>query len=110
MFFLPGIQKGSKPSMQAMSEPQKVPPIEVPALSSAELKEKTDNFGTKSLIGEGSYGRVYYAALDSGKGVAIKKLDVANEPESNTEFLTQVGIFPHVKCFSFVTNNSKMDK
>ncbi|CAN6483111.1 unnamed protein product [Victoria cruziana] len=92
-----GIQKGSKPSMQAMSEPQKVPPIEVPALSSAELKEKTDNFGTKSLIGEGSYGRVYYAALDSGKGVAIKKLDVANEPESNTEFLTQVSAVSRLK-------------
>ncbi|CAN6483117.1 unnamed protein product [Victoria cruziana] len=83
--------------MQAMSEPQKVPPIEVPALSSAELKEKTDNFGTKSLIGEGSYGRVYYAALDSGKGVAIKKLDVANEPESNTEFLTQVSAVSRLK-------------
>ncbi|KAE9452844.1 hypothetical protein C3L33_15244, partial [Rhododendron williamsianum] len=44
----------------------------------------------ESLIGEGSYGRVYYASLSDGKAVAIKKLDVAAEPESNVEFLTQL--------------------
>ena len=69
------------------------PPIEVPPLSLEELKEKTDNFGSKSLIGEGSYGRVYYASMDDGKAVAIKKLDIASEPESNVEFLTQVCVF-----------------
>lgn len=74
-----------KPEVQ-----KEVPPIEVPALSLAELKEKTDNFGSKSLIGEGSYGRVYYASLSDGKAVAIKMFDVAAEPESNVEFLTQV--------------------
>ncbi|GAY52675.1 hypothetical protein CUMW_143720 [Citrus unshiu] len=65
------------------------PPIEVPALPLDELKEKTDNFGSKALIGEGSYGRVYYANLENGKAVAVKKLDVSFEPESNVEFLTQ---------------------
>jgi len=39
-----------------------------------ELKEKTDNFGSKSLVGEGSYGRVYYAVLSDGQHVAIKNL------------------------------------
>ena len=73
-----------------MSDQKTIPPIEVPALSLEELKEKTDNFGTKALIGEGSYGRVYYADLESGKAVAVKKLDVSSEPESNVEFLTQV--------------------
>ena len=62
----------------------------MPALSLEELKEKTDNFGSKALIGEGSYGRVYYASLENGKAVAVKKLDVASEPETNVEFLTQV--------------------
>lgn len=65
-------------------------PIEVPTLSLEELKEKTDNFGSKALIGEGSYGRVYYATLNNGKNVAVKKLDVSSEPDSNVEFLTQV--------------------
>lgn len=71
----------------ALKEP---PSIDVPALSLDELKEKTDNFGSKSLIGEGSYGRAYYATLKDGKAVAVKKLDNAAEPESNIEFLTQV--------------------
>lgn len=75
-----------KPEVQKAAPP----PIEVPPLSLDELKEKTDNFGSKALIGEGSYGRVYYANLDNGKAVAVKKLDVAAEPESNVEFLTQV--------------------
>lgn len=88
-----GQQRGSKVSAPVKSEPQKAaPPIEVPALSLDELKEKTDNFGSKALIGEGSYGRVYYANLDNGKAVAVKKLDVSSEPEPNVEFLTQVGL------------------
>lgn len=68
------------------------PPIEVPALSLDELKDKTENFGSNALIGEGSYGRVYYANMENGKAMAIKKLDVSSEPESNSEFLTQVGL------------------
>lgn len=79
------------------------PPIEVPALSLEELKEKTDNFGSKALIGEGSYGRVYYANLDSGKAVAVKKLDVSSEPETDVEFLTQVKEKRTKKDFIFVT-------
>ena len=75
------------------------PPIEVPALSLDELKEKTDNFGSKALIGEGSYGRVYYATLESGKAVAVKKLDVSSEAESNNEFLTQA-------CLGYKQTNS----
>lgn len=86
------VQKGSsRPSGGAKPEAQNVPPqIEVPALPLDELKEKTDNFGSKSLIGEGSYGRVYLAVLNNGKQAAVKKLDVAAEPEPNSEFLSQV--------------------
>lgn len=86
-----GHPKGSKVSAPAKAEAQKAAPtIEVPALSLDELKEMTDNFGSKALIGEGSYGRVYYANLNNGKNVAVKKLDVSSEPDSNIEFLTQV--------------------
>ncbi|GAY64435.1 hypothetical protein CUMW_233590 [Citrus unshiu] len=66
------------------------PPIEVPAL-------KDGQFGSKALIGEGSYGRVYYANLENGKVVAVKKLDVSSEPESNVEFLTQVSVVSRLK-------------
>ncbi|XP_028759825.1 PTI1-like tyrosine-protein kinase 3 isoform X3 [Neltuma alba] len=62
----------------------------------------TDNFGSKALIGEGSYGRVYYATLNNGKAVAVKKLDVSSEPESNVEFLTQVSTVSRMKHENFV--------
>lgn len=90
-FYILGYPKGAKVAPPVKSEVQKpAPSIEVPALSLDELKETTDNFGSKALIGEGSYGRVYFANLSNGKAVAVKKLDVSSEPESNAEFLGQV--------------------
>ncbi|KAH1089521.1 hypothetical protein J1N35_016778 [Gossypium stocksii] len=97
-----GNQKNSKAAAPPKAEVQKsAPPIEVPALSLEELKEKTDNFGSKALIGEGSYGRVYYANLDNGKAVAVKKLD-SSDAESNVEFLTQVSMVSRLKHDNFV--------
>ncbi|MBA0830739.1 hypothetical protein Goarm_015249, partial [Gossypium armourianum] len=99
---LSGNQKNSKAAAPPKAEVQKsAPPIEVPALSLEELKEKTDNFGSKALIGEGSYGRVYYANLDNGKAVAVKKLD-SSDAESNVEFLTQVSMVSRLKHDNFV--------
>lgn len=63
-------------------------PIAVPSIGVDELKDITDNFGSKSLIGEGSYGRVYHGVLKSGQAAAIKKLDSSKQPEQ--EFLAQV--------------------
>ncbi|XP_047047121.1 PTI1-like tyrosine-protein kinase 3 [Lolium rigidum] len=83
------------------SDPTKAPPpIEIPEMSLDELKEKTGNFGSKALIGEGSYGRVYYATLDSGKHVAVKKLDTS--AESDNDFLTQLSIVSRLKHENFV--------
>ncbi|KAL5981662.1 cleavage polyadenylation factor subunit pti1 [Asimina triloba] len=65
----------------------RVQPIEVPALSVDELKDITDNFGQKALIGEGSFGRVYHGVLKSGQAAAIKKLDSSKQPDQ--EFLAQ---------------------
>jgi hypothetical protein len=54
------------------------------------------------VVGEGSYGRVYYAVLDSGRHLAIKKLDASTDPENDNEFLTQVGLyFFNVMCTSY---------
>lgn len=63
-------------------------PIAVPAIPVDELKDITDNFGSKSLIGEGSYGRVYHGVLKSGQAAAVKKLDSSKQPHQ--EFLAQV--------------------
>ncbi|KAJ9559452.1 hypothetical protein OSB04_014066 [Centaurea solstitialis] len=69
--------------------------IVVPALQLDELKEITNNFGTKSLIGEGSYGRVYHGVLRSGPDATIKKLKSSKQP--NKEFLAQVSIISRLK-------------
>ncbi|KAK6913616.1 Serine-threonine/tyrosine-protein kinase, catalytic domain [Dillenia turbinata] len=73
----------------------KFQPIAVPAIPVEELKEITDNFGTKALIGEGSYGRVYYGVLKSGQTAAIKKLDSSKQPDQ--EFLAQVSMVSRLK-------------
>ncbi|ONI27819.1 hypothetical protein PRUPE_1G106400 [Prunus persica] len=70
-------------------------PIAVPAIPVDELKDLTDNFGTKSLIGEGSYGRVYHGVLKSGPAAAIKKLDSSKQPDQ--EFLSQVSMVSRLK-------------
>ncbi|KAL0392499.1 UNVERIFIED_CONTAM: PTI1-like tyrosine-protein kinase [Sesamum radiatum] len=89
-----GHQRGKPPTPVKPEVQKAVPPID---WSLEELKEKTDNFGSKALIGEGSYGRVYFAQLNSGNEVAVKKLDVSSEPDSNVEFLTQVSMVSRLK-------------
>ncbi|TYJ04961.1 hypothetical protein E1A91_A12G131000v1 [Gossypium mustelinum] len=78
----------------------KVQPIEVPDIPVDELKEVTDNFGANSLIGEGSYGRVYYGALKSRQAAAIKKLDASKQPDD--EFLAQVSLASRLQHENFV--------
>jgi pto-interacting protein 1 len=89
--FFSGITKGMKDSTTGkVKMPNSTPTINIHVLSLDELIEKNDAFGLKALIGEGSYGRVYYAELDNGNKLAVKKLD-SNENEPTTEFLTHVG-------------------
>ncbi|XP_078447422.1 PTI1-like tyrosine-protein kinase 1 isoform X2 [Wolffia australiana] len=96
-----GNRKPAKPSDAPHSGVHYPPPtIDVPALTLEELKEKTENFGSKSLIGEGSYGRVYFAKFDD-KDAAIKKLD-ASDAETNNEFLSQVAMVSKLKHDNFV--------
>lgn len=71
--------------------PQKVLPIEIPSMPLDELNRLTGNFGSKAFIGEGSYGRVYFAKLSDGTDAAIKKLDTSSSPEPDNDFGAQVG-------------------
>lgn len=91
--WLGGGQGAPKPSENQPPKPggqtPKLQPISAPSITIEELREATDNFGPKALIGEGSYGRVYYANLQDGRAAAIKKLDASTQPDQ--EFLTQVG-------------------
>ncbi|KAL9268122.1 PTI1-like tyrosine-protein kinase 3-like protein [Drosera capensis] len=96
-------QNGARRPIPGKNEvPKPALPIEVPALSLEELRDKTDNFGSKALIGEGSSCRVYYAMLDDEKAVAIKKLDASSDSESNDDFLTQVSMVSRLKHENFV--------
>ncbi|CAN8321185.1 unnamed protein product [Cochlearia groenlandica] len=65
-------------------------PITIPAIPANELKDITDNYGSKALIGEGSYGRVFRGVLRSGQEAAIKKLDSSKQPDQ--EFLSQISM------------------
>ncbi|XP_052174004.1 probable protein kinase At2g41970 [Diospyros lotus] len=84
------------------SGPPKVLHIETPALSLNELNRLTSNFGSKALIGEGSYGRVFLAKLASGQQAAIKKLDTGSSPEPDNEFEVQLSVVSRLKHEHFV--------
>ena len=72
--------------------PQKELPIEAPKLSLDELNKMTNKFGSRSLIGDGSYCQVYYGKLTDEREAIIKKLDTSSLPEPDDEFTNQVGI------------------
>ncbi|KAL3633161.1 hypothetical protein CASFOL_026145 [Castilleja foliolosa] len=74
---------------------------QIPALSLDDLNRRTNNFGTKALLGEGSYGRVFYAKLSSGHEAALKKLDNAS-PEPDSDFTAQLSMVSRLKNDNFV--------
>lgn len=73
----------------------KYQPPAVPAISVDELKDVSDHFGSKALLGEGSYGKVYHGVLKSGQAVAIKKLDSCKQPDH--ELLSQISLVSRLK-------------
>ncbi|KAG6416200.1 hypothetical protein SASPL_123624 [Salvia splendens] len=85
-----GNGRGEPRSGARNGKPQKALPIEIPALSLGELNRLTSDFGTKALIGEGSYGRVYYVKLSDGREAAIKKLDTTSAEPDSDDFPAQV--------------------
>ncbi|KAK6126836.1 hypothetical protein DH2020_039429 [Rehmannia glutinosa] len=99
-----GSERGEPRSCGARNgAPQKVLPIEIPALSMDELSRLTGNFGSKALIGEGSYGRVFYAKLKDGQPAAIKKLDTSSSPDQpDDDFAAQLSTVSRLKNEHFV--------
>ncbi|KAJ4868380.1 Protein kinase superfamily protein [Raphanus sativus] len=65
-------------------------PISVPAIPADELSDVTDNYGSKALIGEGSYGRVFHGVTS-----AINKLDSSKQPDQ--EFLSQISMVSRLR-------------
>ncbi|KAI3680355.1 hypothetical protein L2E82_50407 [Cichorium intybus] len=79
-----GEPRGNGPAK--IGAPPKPLPIETPTIFLNELNRITDKFGTKSLVGEGSYGRVFYGKLSAGEEAAVKKLDTSSSPEPDNDF------------------------
>lgn len=71
-------------------DPHKGLTIEAPALTLDELNKMTDNFGSNSLIGEGSNCRVFYGKLSNGEQVVIKKTDMSCFQDPESEFKEKV--------------------
>ncbi|PWA44211.1 protein kinase superfamily protein [Artemisia annua] len=82
--------------------PQKPLQVDKPAFTLNELNRMTGNFGTKALVGEGSYGRVFYGKLSSGEEAAVKKLDTGSSNEPDHDFGTQLSVVSRLKNDHFV--------
>lgn len=54
-----------------------------------ELQQATNDFSPTHLIGEGGFGRVYYAELSDGRIAAVKQLDRAGR-QGEKEFRVEV--------------------
>ncbi|RWW44242.1 hypothetical protein BHE74_00050021 [Ensete ventricosum] len=90
----PGHDRDPRGPMAARNgAPPKVLPIEIPAISMSELNRLTNNFSDKALVGEGSYGRVFRATLNTGEPAAIKKLDPSASNEPDTDFAAQPRVY-----------------
>ncbi|XWS59277.1 hypothetical protein CRYUN_Cryun08bG0107600 [Craigia yunnanensis] len=83
-------------------EPRTSNVVEIPAIPLDELNRMTGNFGTKALIGEGSYGRVFYGKLSNGQPAAIKKLDTGSSPEPDSDFGAQLSVVSRLKNEQFM--------
>lgn len=92
-------------SIAAKGAPQKALPIEIPAIPLNELNRLTSNFGQDALIGEGSYGRVFFAKLSDGRDAAIKKLDTGGNStaEEDADFAAQLSTVSRLKHDHFVS-------
>ncbi|GJY80135.1 probable protein kinase [Tanacetum coccineum] len=82
--------------------PQKPLQVDKPAFTLNELNRMTGNFGTKALVGEGSYGRVFYGKLSSGEEAAVKKFDTSSSNEPDHEFGSQLSVVSRLKNEHFV--------
>ncbi|KAJ0513206.1 putative non-specific serine/threonine protein kinase [Helianthus annuus] len=95
MMLVLGSNRGEPRSSGAVRSgaPQKALPIEAPKLSLVDLKQMTGNFGSRVLIGDGSYCQVYYGKLSDGQEAIIKMLDTSSSsPEPDTDFTNQVRV------------------
>ncbi|MFS7943129.1 putative protein kinase RLK-Pelle-RLCK-VIII family [Helianthus anomalus] len=77
--------------------PKKVATIEAPSFSLDELNKMTNNFGSESSIGEGTYCRVFHGKLNTGEEVVIKMLDTSSLSDSESDFTDKLAMISRLK-------------
>ncbi|KAK4731610.1 hypothetical protein R3W88_024598 [Solanum pinnatisectum] len=79
--------------------PKKVntPKIDASQYSIADLQMAIDSFNVDSLIGEGSFGRVYRVQFDDGKVLEVKKINssVLQNPEDFLDIVYEIARLHH---------------
>ncbi|KAJ3673683.1 hypothetical protein LUZ60_005675 [Juncus effusus] len=68
-----------------VSKKSSLPTIKSTVYSVADLQMATESFSVDSLIGEGSFGKVYRAQFNDGKVLAVKKLSSQILPHSASD-------------------------
>ncbi|XP_044489013.1 LEAF RUST 10 DISEASE-RESISTANCE LOCUS RECEPTOR-LIKE PROTEIN KINASE-like 1.1 [Mangifera indica] len=69
--------------------------FEVPLFSYSELAKATNNFSDEKELGNGGFGSVYYAKLQDGREVAVKRLHEHNCRRVK-QFMNEVKILTHL--------------
>ena len=75
-------------SKEAVTRPFEVRSFATRVFTFDELRDGTNNFELKSVLGEGGFGRVYQGVLKDGTPVAIKKLNAGSQ--GGHEFMVEV--------------------
>ncbi|KAF8048194.1 hypothetical protein N665_2616s0001 [Sinapis alba] len=77
-------------------KPAVVLPSNVNVYTVADLQIATNSFSVDSLLGEGTFGRVYRAQFDDGKVLAVKKIDSSALPTDDfTEIVSKIAHLDH---------------
>ncbi|GMI88615.1 calmodulin-binding receptor-like cytoplasmic kinase 3 [Hibiscus trionum] len=109
--------------MNVRAPPEKVPPspsivsispnlirIEPVHLNMAQVTRATRNFSPALQIGEGGFGTVYKAQLDSGQVVAIKRAKKEHFENLQTEFSSEVELLAKIDHRNLVRLLGYVDK
>lgn len=104
-----GQDREPRRSAQKSGAPKKNLAIDIPAIPLVDLNRLTSNFGQRSLVGEGSYGRVFYALLPDEVPAAVKKLDPNASQEPDSEFQIQVICLSNISFGDFALPHSHCD-
>ncbi|XP_076901359.1 putative protein kinase At2g41970 isoform X2 [Bidens hawaiensis] len=81
----------------ANGAPKNTSSVDAQSFTLDELNKMTNNFGSESSIGEGTYCRVFYGKLNTGEEVVIKMLDTSSLSGSESDFIDKLAMISRLK-------------